>query len=380
MTSAGKAAAWAGLQRVGIGAAVVGLGTLAAGAALDPTQLFRSYLLGYVWVIGMAFGCLPLAMLHALTGGRWGAAIRRPLYAALSTLPLFVVLFVPIFLGAKRLYPWTDHATTHLHPGKAIYLSLPMFGARTVVYFAAWLALATLLYRRATLKRRRLDPTKGTKAMRVLSGPGLLVCGLTMSFAAFDWLMSLEPHWFSTMFGLWIVVGQLLSAMAFSVLLLAWLTLRGDEAPDAGQLLDLGNLLTVFVMVWGYVSFSQFLIIYAGNIAEDASYFVHRTEHGWQYVGRALIVLHFVVPFVTLLSRKVKRSPRALAMVAAGLLAVRLVDLFWIVAPSSSPAFRLHWMDLAAPLGLGGVWLVVLSRRLARPELDVPAAVPAASH
>jgi hypothetical protein len=345
-----------------VGLALTGVGFAVAGK----DQFFRSYLLGFVYWLGIAFGCLAIQMIHALTGGRWGPPIRRTLYAASSTLPLFVLLFVPILFGMTSLYPWArpEAASDHLLQHKARYLNVPFFIARAAVCFMAWVGLALALYARSVRAGHRPPTAK----MRVVSGPGILLGALTMSVAAIDWLMSLDPHWFSTMFPVIVVVGQLLSGMCFAILLLVLQRRLAGEPVPIDPLHDLGNLLLLFVMLWAYVSYSQYLIIYAGNIAEETPFYVHRTEGHWKSVSFALIVLHFAVPFLLLISRRTKRSPQILAGVALGLLLMRFVENFWIVAPNF-PSLSAYWVDIAATVGIGGVWAAYFLHRFGRREL-----------
>ncbi len=374
MSAAGTAA----VDRIGARALRIGVAGLAACAvgfaAFGPDvrqQFFRSYLLGFVFVFGIAFGCLAVQMIHALTGGRWGMAVRRPLIAASSTLPLLGVMFVPLLAGMKVLYPWArpEAANDALLVRKALYLNVPGFAIRAVILFALWSALATVAYKRA------LDGGLGKPAsaqLRVVSGPGLLFCALSMTVAAIDWLMSLDPYWSSTMFSAIVMVGQLLSAIAFVVsILLLEASARDSEIPiDAMH--DLGNLLLVFVMIWAYFSYSQYLIMYASNIAENAPYFVRRSNNGWQYLSIALIVLHFAVPFLLLVSKRSKRRPKILRAIAAGILVMRLVENYWVIGPNfHHQGFTASLLDVAAPVGLGGVWLWFFLKRLVRKELEV---------
>ncbi|MGH7818259.1 MAG: hypothetical protein ACREQ9_00650 [Candidatus Binatia bacterium] len=356
---------------------VVLLGLCGLGALAGPDQFFRSYLLGWVFWGGLAIGCMPLIMLHHLTGGAWGLVIRRVLEAGVGTLPLVAVLFVPVIVGLGRIYVWARPEVVAADPllqHKAAYLNAPFFVGRTVLYFAIWIAMAQLLIRWSSEQDRTGDVALARR-MQLFSGPGIGVVGLTGTFAAVDWVMSLDPHWFSTIFGMLFLAGQNLSAFALSILLLFGLSdrkpLAGVVQPSIYQ--DLGKLLLAFVMLWAYLSFSQFLIIYSGNLVEEIPYFLERGRGGWQWVGGALIVLHFAVPFVLLLSRDLKRNGAVLAGVAGFVLLMRFVDTMWMIMPSLSASyFVVHWMDLAAPLGIGGVWLWMLLGRLeARPLLPV---------
>lgn len=366
-------------QKTALIAGGIGLAATLAGAALNTTQFFRSYLFGFLVWFGVAFGCLAIQMIHALSGGRWGALLRRPLYAASTTIPALFVLFLPILAGVTKLYPWAVHgAAEHdaLLRHKAPYLNVPFFIARAALCFAVWSLLAMVLYRRAARRVQQSkqaegkDLTEPSGAMRRLAAPGLVAGVLTISIAAIDWVMSLDPHWFSTLFGFLLFAGQMLSALAFVVVILR--AHADSEGLDLNidALHDVGNFLLVAVMLWAYLSFSQYLIIYAGNMAEDVPFYVHRQEGGYKRIAQALIVLHFIAPFLILLSRRTKRSPRVLALLALFLFAMRFVETYWMVMPNfNAHALTLHWMDVAAPVGIGGVWLWVFLRRFDRSEV-----------
>jgi hypothetical protein len=357
------------IQQRLLAAAAVGAVLSAIGLFLNATQFLQSYLMGYMLWLGVALGCLALGMVHQLSGGAWGVLIRRPIGAATRALPALTLLFVPIALGMSRMYPWTnadlvahDEALQHKH----LYLNTPFFLVRAAIYFIVWNALAYFLNAWSLEQDRTGDP-RLARRMQVLSGIGLVLYGLTITFAAFDWMMSLEPHWFSTIYGVLIMGGQGLSALAFLIVTIVWLGRRPplDRVVQPGYLHDLGNLMLAFVMLWAYFSFSQYLIIWGGNLPGEIAWYVHRLETGWAPIALALIVFHFAVPFVVLLSRVVKRQPDLLVKVAAGILVVRLVDLFWLIAPE----FRQHgvgvsWMDLAVPLTIGAVFMAVFVSQL----------------
>ncbi len=366
-------------QKTALIAGGIGLAATLAGAALNATQFFRSYLFGFLVWFGVAFGCLAIQMIHALSGGRWGALLRRPLYAASTTIPALFVLFLPILAGVTKLYPWAVHgAAEHdaLLRHKAPYLNVPFFIARAIACFAVWSLLAVVLYRRAARRVQQSkqaegkDLTEPSGAMRRLAAPGLVAGILTISIAAVDWVMSLDPHWFSTLFGFLLFAGQLLSALAFVVVVLRAHAESEGLDLNVDALHDVGNFLLVAVMLWAYLSFSQYLIIYAGNMAEDVPFYVHRQEGGYKRIAQALIALHFIAPFLILLSRRTKRSPRVLAALALFLFAMRFVEIYWLVMPNfNAHALTLHWMDVAAPVGIGGVWLWVFLRRFDRSEV-----------
>jgi hypothetical protein len=340
----------------------VALALCLGGALVSREQFFQSYLLGYLFWVGIALGSFALAMLHHLVGGAWGFVIRRLLEAATRTLPLMAALFIPVLLGLPDLYLWArpgEAAHSELLQHKHAYLNIPFFLVRTAIYFAAWIGLATLLNKWSLDQDRTPDPSP-TRRLQALGGPGLLVYGLTMTFASIDWLMSLEPEWFSTIYGLTVIIGQVLATMAFMIGCAVRLAREKPLADvvSPAHFHDLGNLLLAFVMVWAYLTFAQFLIVWSGNLPEEIPWYLHRTRGGWQWIALWLVVGHFALPFLLLLSRGTKRRLRRLSMVAAAILFMRLVDLVWLVVPAFHPTgLRLHWLDVAAPVGIGGIWI-----------------------
>lgn len=369
------------LQRGAVLAAAVGGGASVIGGLIDPAQFLRSYLFAYLFWAGIPVGCLCIVMLHHLSGGRWGLVIRRILEAGSRTLVLLPVLFLPVALGAHELYVWArpaDVAADEMLRHKSLYLNLPFFLARAAFYFAAWTGAAHLLSKWSLQMDAGPDP-RIERRLQGLSGGGLVLMGLTITFSSVDWAMSLNPHWFSTIYGMIFMVGQALSALTLVIVLVA---LMGSERPLSSVLQpktihDLGKLLLAFLMLWAYVHLSQFIITWSGNLPEEITWYVRRFQGGWQVLALLLVILHFVLPFVLLLSRDLKRDARLLGAVAAGILFARLLDLFWIVAPDMTGhglehGFALHWLDLAAPIGVGGVWLAFFAWQLKdRPLLPV---------
>jgi hypothetical protein len=342
-------------------AGIAGLLLCAVGLAVSPDQFFRSYLLGYVFWIGISLGGLAIVMLHHLTGGAWGFLIRRPLESASRVLPVMALLFLPLTFGLTHLYVWArpeavagDPILQHKEP----YLNVPFFLGRAVLYFAAWTFLAYFL-NKWSLDQERPDVLQAPRRFRLLAAPGLLIYGLTVTFASFDWLMSLDPHWFSAIFGVLIMGGQVLSALAFAVavvfLLSAVEPISRVIAPS--HMHDLGKLMLAFVMLWAYFAFSQFLIIWSANLPEEIPWYLERLQGGWQFVGLLLVVGHFALPFLLLLSRDLKRNASMLAKVAVGVLAMRVVEGFWLIAPTFHHSLAVHWLDIVAPVGIGGIWL-----------------------
>ena len=344
---------------------VIALAISIGGGFANPTQFFRSYLIGFLFWLGIALGSLAILMLQYLTGGAWGTMIRRPLESATRTLPLMLVAFVPLAFGLRRVYVWAAPGMV-LPPHKAAYLTVPFFLARAAVYFTVWIVLQWLLNRWSHQEDATAD-VKFNIRLQYLAGPGLVLYGLTISFAAVDWIMSLDPSWFSSIFGMLIIGGQLVSAMALMIFTLAML---GREEPmesvyQSRHFHDLGKLMFAFVMIWAYISVSQLIIIWSGNLPEEITWYMSRMVGEWRYVGLILVIAHFVLPFSLLLSRDLKRRPSRLVWVAGLLLAARLVDVYWLTAPEFWPGgIHLHWMDVLAPIGIGGIWISYYARQL----------------
>lgn len=342
---------------------------LLVGFVLDRRQFFHSYLFAFCFWAGISIGSLALLMLQHLTGGGWGLVIRRVLEASTRTIPLILLLFVPVVLGAHHLYSWTDAHELEKHPvliEKSKYLNLPFFTVRALIYFAIWLALAYFLNRWSLLQDRTAD-RQFTKRMRVLSGPGMVLFVFTVTFASIDWFMSLDPLWSSTIYGFLFVASWALSALAFTIAVMAALSKHEPMSSVVAQLHfhDLGKLLLALVMLWSYFAFSQFLIIWSGNLPEEISWYLARLHGAWGAIALAVIVLHFAFPFLFLLSRSFKRNAGKLVIVAVLILVMRLVDLFWMIEPTfAGEHFHLSWMDLVAPIAIGGLWLSLFARTL----------------
>jgi hypothetical protein len=364
------------LSRIERPALYLGLAAAAAGAlgALFQTgQFFRSYLIAYLFWLGVALGCLPLAMLHHLAGGGWGFAIRRILEAGMRTLPLIALFFVPVLLGVNHLYEWAHAdtvATDAVLREKAAYLNVPFFVARAAIYFGAWMLFARYLNKWSDEQDATGNPAL-TRRFQLLSGPGILVYALTLTFASVDWAMSLEPHWFSTIYGMLFMVGQTLSSLAFAIAVAACLADRRpmSEFLQRDIFHDLGNLLLAFVMLWAYISFSQYLIIWSGNLPEEIPWYLRRGLGGWQWVAAFLALFHFAIPFVLLLARGNKKKKEIIAAIAGSILVMRWVDLYWLVKPAFGGPLSVHWLDPALMIALGGVWIGVFLAQLRKRSL-----------
>jgi hypothetical protein len=412
------------IERIRTRALMIGGGAAALGVvgALVNRQAFdRAYLFSYIFLLGLALGSMALLMVHRQLGGAWGFLLRRPLEAGAMTLPLMAVLFIPVLVDLERIYPWVNHPVgeerehvggvdqpspaneakkeggavlvtssepVSLDPAgqlqqyvdsqdstfKQKWLNPAAFTVRVAIYFTLWIVLGMILAI-GSIRQDRTGSTTLAYRLNGLSGVGLVIYFLSVSFALIDWGMSLEPAWYSSLYGVLLIVGQGISTMAFMILIASIISRRGElEGLDKPETFnDLGNLLLAFTMLWGYLSFSQFLIIWAGNLAEEIPWYVRRLHGGWEWVGRSLILFHFAVPFLVLLARPLKRNISALWKIAALVLFAHLLDDFWLVAASTAfdpidaagkvimaphPGwFRVTWLDFVMPVALGGLWL-----------------------
>jgi hypothetical protein len=367
----------ASLQRLALVVGVAGLALCAVGFAANRAHFFKAYLLAYVFWIGIALGSLAISMLHHLSGGAWGVVIRRVLEAASRTLPFMALLFLPIAFGVHELYLWANPeavAKDAILQHKAAYLNVPFFIIRAAIYFVIWSALAYLLSK-WSLEQEQRGETGQALRMQRLSGLGLVLYALTILFMSVDWIMSLDPHWFSTIYGILFMGGQGLSAFAFAIAVAVLLsrTEPMSRVIAPAHLHDLGKLMLAFVMLWAYFSFSQFLIIWSANLPEEIPWYLRRWGGGWQWVGLLLIFGHFVLPFVLLLSSDIKKSGRTLIGVAVTIILMRIVDLFWNIGPlHHEESFGATWLDAVAPVALGGIWLALFLWQLrTRPLLPM---------
>lgn len=365
-------------HRAALGTGIILLAVAIAGAFFNPDDFFHGYLLGYLFWIGLTLGSMAFLMLQYLTGGAWGLVIRRTLEAATRTLPLLALLFVPLAFGLTHLYDWArpdivQHSRVLLH--RSPYMNVPFFLIRAAVYFAIWIAFSYFLNRWSLEQDRQ--PGNQPRRLAALSAPGLIVYTFTITFASVDWAESLQTDWYSTMWGFLFVAGEGLTALSFVIIAMAILSRRGPMSrvlkPDHFH--DLGKLLLMMVMIWAYFSFSQLLIVWSGNLTDEIPWYLPRFKTSWGWVGVALIVAQFLIPFLLLLNRPLKRNAWLLSAVVALILIMRYMDLVWIVLPGYyKNGFRLHWLDIVTPIALGGIWLAAFLYQLPkRPLLPVNA-------
>lgn len=351
------------LQAPALGIGGLGLALSFGGALVAPEAFFDAWLVAYLYWLAAALGSTAMLMMQYISGGRWGAAIRRPLEAAAANVPLMALFFVPVALGISSLYPWADPAVVAGSAAlqwKAPYLNPTMFCLRAVIYFAIWISLSTRLVAWSRQQDVEGNSDKLAGKFSLLSHMGIILWLITMSLAAIDWAMSIEPAWFSHIYGLMFAGAQILTALVLAVVVSARMA---DHKPvstvlNAGRFHDLGKLMLAFTMVWTYFQLSQFLIIWGANLPEEVEWYIVRNKGGWQYLTYFLFTFHFVVPFSLLLSRGRKKKPMSIAAVAGLLLVMRYVDLYWWISPEFSPeSFWIHPLHLTTVLGIGGVWL-----------------------
>jgi hypothetical protein len=386
-------------QRIGVSAGAVGLVLCAVGWLLSPDSFFRSYVWAYCYFVGIALGSMVLVMLQFLTGGVWGLVIRRAAEAATRTLPVLALLFLPIAAGfyvparnagstghavpaISSLYVWADPAFLELHHEQELklryYLNVPFFILRAVICLALWNLFAMLLNRWSVAEDRPDVGPVEPRRLRILSAGGLVLYGITVTVMAVDWIMSLEPLWVSSIFGPLVGIGQVLNALSF---ILVVLVLASDRPPldsviGRPVLRDLGSLMLTFVMVWAYLSFSQLLLIWSGNLPSEIPYYLRRMQGGWQVFAISLAVLHFALPFVLLLMGDIKRNRQTLIRVAVLIMVMRAVDLYWMIMPArpgvgglGAVPFMPAWTDVVAPVTVGGFWLAAFLGQLQRRPL-----------
>jgi hypothetical protein len=369
------------LQQRALIVGVIGLIAGGIGAAMNLDQFFMSWLIGFLFCLSLSLGCLALLMLQHISGGQWGMVGRRVFEAGSRMLPIVALLFVPLLFGLPKVFVWAQPeavAGSHVVQMKTAYLNVSFFVIRAVIYFLFWMLLVVLLNRWSAAQDNGEGVTKHDSIRyRKVSAPGLLFLVITVTFASVDWVMSLEPEWFSTIFGLLTIAGYGLTGIAFTIVVLAAI----DRDRPAGSLLtprhfhDFGKLLLAFTMLWAYLSFSQFLIIWSGNLPEEIPWYIARIRGSWGAVAILLVVGHFFLPFALLLSADIKKRSGLLAKVAIFILVMRLIDLIWYVAPAfrhmapegaggTHSMMPMHWMDIAIPVGLTGLWVFLFVRQL----------------
>lgn len=356
-------------QSIALGVGAIATIACLIGGAFDKEQALRSWLLGFIFWGGISIGMLGILHLQYLTGGAWGVIVRRIAEAGSRTIWFTALLFLPIIAGITIIYPWVNAVGDKIVEHRYIYLNPTSFGLRAIIYFAIWFVMAYLLNKWSGQQDKAETPEEAAKFLgyaTAFSGPSMVIFALVVTFASIDWVMTLDKHWFSTIWGMLYLVGWGLSAFAFIIALMASLIDREPFSRILGKkhFHDIGKLMLALVMIWTYFNLSQYLIIYSGNIPEETPWYLARIKGGWQYVGLLLILFHFAFPFLLLLSRDVKRNNKWLSRIAIFILVMRVIDMYFHIGPQPYSNgghgyndFHPNWMDFVAPVAVGGLWL-----------------------
>ncbi len=354
------------LLTIGGALAVVGLALAGAGAASDTKRFAFAWLAGFYFVLTIGLGGLMFVLIQHVTKAGWSVAARRPMEWLAGLLPICLVLFLPILALASQIYhPWWDAAEAakdEMVHGKHAYLNHTFFYIRIVIYFAIWIGLSTWFRTRSRAQDESGDPNHTFK-MQFWSAPSILLGALSLTFAGFDWLMSLDPRWYSTIFGVYLFAGSMVSSLGVLALFTLWCQTNGwlKKVSTVEHRHDIGKLLFGFTVFWAYIAFSQFFLIWYANIPEETMFFFHRWHGGWGWISLSLPILHFAVPFMVLLSRTAKRTPALLATGAVLLLVMHYVDMFWLVMPNYNheevPFGITELGAMLAPIGVLVAWI-----------------------
>lgn len=354
------------LRRFALVAGIVGLVGFAAAYVSHRDEAMRAWLVAFIAWTQVSLGCLALLMIHHMSRGAWGIVVRRVFEAGAKSIVVLAAAFIPIALSLPSLYSWArpEAVNDAIIQHKAAWLNPEGFWIRAVCYFALWLFLA---FRLARLSR--LQDTTGDGSlfgrMQTTAGPGIVFLGITATFAAIDWMMSLDPHWFSSLYGAAFLSGMALSGISFSVVMVAWLARREPmiHVVHSGHLHDLGKLVFAFTAFWGYLTVSQLIIIWSANMPEEITFYLNRVHGPWKTISIVVVVAHFVLPFLFLLSRDIKRRAGLLIPIGMWMVVVRWIEVEWQISPMLSHGDATHfpplWMDALAFVGLGGIFLYV---------------------
>ncbi len=346
---------------------IIGLVLSAVGWTTDARQFFHSYLVAFVFWMTIALGGLFFVMLHHLVNAKWSIVIRRFGESLMMVIPFMLILFIPVLFGIKDIFDWSDPqvvASDHLLMGKAAFLNIPFFIIRALFYFCIWIVLAFLL-NKLSLQQNEAATREQIRRARIISAPGMILFALTLTLASFDWLMSLDARWYSTIFGAYIFSGSFLAMLALTTFIIIRLQNNGvlRESITMEHYHDLGKLMFAFVIFWGYMAFSQYLLIWYGNIPEETVWFLHRWEGSWRTVSLIIVFGHFVIPFFILFPQSTKRNKSVMTVMTIWILVMHWMDIHWIVMPTFHyHGIHLTWMDGATVIGIGGIFLFIFWR------------------
>lgn len=354
------------LGKVALVIGTLGLLLSIIGYFSDSKQFYFSYLTSFAFWVSLGLGGLFFTMLHHVSGAKWSTVLLRISQAAMSVLPIMVIFFIPVFFGIKELYSWSNPdivADSAVLQGKSGFLNISFFTIRTIIYFAVWGVLAFLINK---YSQRQDAGENTTKELRIISAPGMFLFAITISFAAFDWLMSLDPHWFSTIFGVYYFGGSFVIIIAFLIIMTNYLKSNGALNNEIGQahFSDLGKLFFGFIVFWAYLGGAQYFFIWYANIPEETVWFLDRWKNSWKTVSLLLIFGHFLIPFVSLIFFNTKRNRKILVFFAFWMFFFHYVDMYWLIAPAfHHESAHISWLDLTTFLGIGGVFIALFWNR-----------------
>ncbi|HLB58961.1 MAG TPA: hypothetical protein VJL87_02610 [Bdellovibrionota bacterium] len=330
---------------------------------------YFSYLVAFAYFLSIALGALLFVIIHFAANSTWSVVIRRVAENIMGTLPIFAILFIPLLFGLHDLYHWAHEGITktdNILAWKEPYLNLPFFIVRAVIYLLVW-GIMSHFFLKVSLDHDKSGDPVLLRKLQVASYPSLLLFGLSLTFASFDWLMSLDPHWYSTMFGVYYFSGAMVSIFALLSIIFIWLHYKGfvEHAVTTEHFQDLGKLLFAFSCFWAYIAFSQFMLIWYANLPEEAIWFAHRWQGTWKPFSIFLAAGHFGIPFFYLMPRTIKRKPWALLIGSTWMLVIHYLDIYWLVMPT----YQRHGvdfgiLDLLTLFGIGGVFLGIVAWRM----------------
>ncbi|MFC2150602.1 hypothetical protein ACFLQV_03770 [Calditrichota bacterium] len=342
-----------------------------SGLASNSEQFFYSYLTAYVFWLSIALGALFFVMLHHMVGAVWSVVVRRIAEAMMANLFWLGILFIPLLFGMHDLFHWTHHdavASDILLQKKAPYLNQNFFIIRAVIYFAVWFLLSRILFSKSMKEDASTDGTVPGGYLKV-SAPGIILFAFTITFAGFDWLMSLDPHWYSTIYGVGFFSGSVMATLASMILITTYLRYKGvlTEIITTEHFHDIGKLMFAFVILWAYMAFSQYFLIWYANIPEETIWYHHRWVGSWRVISWLIVIGHFGVPFFALITRPAKRNPYYLSVIALWLVFMHWVDLYWNIVPNlHHEGFHISWMDLSLTIGMGLIFCGMFWMKLAK--------------
>ena len=354
------------LGKIALIIGIIGIILSALGYFSDSKQFYFSYLTSFVFWVSLGLGGLFFTMLHHISGAKWSTVIIRISQAAMSVLPIMVVFFIPLLFGMNELYEWSvpelvaDNAALQ---GKADYLNVSFFTIRAIIYFVIWAILAFFI---SKYSQQQDEGINTTKKLRIVSAPGMFLFALTLSFAAFDWLMSLDPMWYSTIFGGYYFGGSFVIILAFLIIMTNYLKSNGSLANEIGNahFSDLGKLFFGFIVFWAYLGGAQYFFIWYANIPEETVWFLHRWNGTWKTVSLLLIFGHFLVPFLSLIFFNTKRNRIVLVFFSFWIFIFHYVDMYWLISPVlHHEGAHVSWMDLTTFIGIGGIFIALFWNR-----------------